>query len=407
MRILFSMTNLDLGGAQMFVMRLAEEMLRRGHEVYIFNHQPEWSNKEFQKSFSKKLKIISYADNFPPYFVWKINGLIHRFNTEYNFRNRFDEHKYRKTIEKYKFDIVHSQMFTSDRLIARITVEKGIPFVITTHGEYELNLNEGKMNFEAQARKCLDLAEMIVYTAEKNIEAIRSLVPENKPVRKISVGFDGTAIPKFKVSRESLGIAKDDFVIGMVARGIAEKGWNEAISMFHLIQHKYKGPRKVHFVLIGNGEELRELFDSKKTENMHLLQNFKNTMEYFSWVGEFDMGILLSYFKGESVPNSIIEYLYHGLPVLATPMGDIPEMISSPGGMAGEIVPLKSGKADFTQAADVIMKWLDQPEYFSQLIGNTAAAFQKFDMKNIASEYVAVYEEAINRFKSKITRTAD
>lgn len=404
MRILFSMTNLDLGGAQMFVMRLAEELLSRGHEIYVFNHQPEWSNKDFQKSFSKKLKIISYADNFPPYFIWKLNGLIHRFNNEYNFRNRLDEHKYRKTLAKYKFDIVHSQMFTSDRLIARVTVESGIPFVITTHGEYELNLNEGKMNFEAQARKCLDLAEVIVYTAEKNIEAIRSLIPVNKPVRKISVGFNGDSMTRFPVDRASLGIGKDDFVIGMVARGIAEKGWNEAIEMFHTLQREYKGPRKVHFILIGNGDELRELFESKRIPNMHLLQNFKHTMEYFSWVGLFDAGVLLSYFKGESVPNSIIEYLYHGLPVLATPMGDIQAMISSPVGMAGEMVPLKSGRADYVFAAATIKKWIEDPGLFNRLKNNTSAAFQKFEMKNIANQYLEVYEEAISRFRNKTGR---
>ena len=53
MRILLSLTNLDLGGAQMFVMRLAEEFITQGHEVFVFNHQPEWSNKDFQSSFSK------------------------------------------------------------------------------------------------------------------------------------------------------------------------------------------------------------------------------------------------------------------------------------------------------------------------------------------------------------------
>jgi glycosyltransferase involved in cell wall biosynthesis len=398
------MTNLDLGGAQMFAMRLAEELLSRGHEVYVFNHQPEWSNKDFQKSFSKKLKIISYADNFPPYFIWKLNGLIHRFNTEYNFRNRLDDRKYRQTLLKYKFDIVHSQMFTSDRLIARATVEHNIPFVITTHGEYELNIKEGKMNFEAQARKCLDLAELIVYTAEKNIEAIKTLIPQNKPVRKISVGFNGEAIQRYPVNRSMLGIGSDDFVIGMVARGIAEKGWNEAIEMYHLLQKEYKGHRKIHFVLIGNGQELKELFESKRTENMHLLQNFKNTIEYFSWVGIFDIGILLSYFKGESVPNSIIEYLYHKLPVLATPMGDIPEMISSPGGMAGEIVQLKDNKADYYSAAMIIKRWIENPDQYNNLKKNTTAAFEKFDMKHIATQYENVYEEAIERFKSKTKR---
>ena len=239
----------------------------------------------------------------------------------------------------------------------------------------------------------------MIYTAEKNIEAINTLINSNKPLRKILVGFNGEAIKKYHVNPATLGIKKEDFVIGMVARGIPEKGWNELIEMFLAIKKTYT-KRKIHLILIGNGEELKSLFQSKKTEDMHLLQFSKNPMEYFSWIAHFDMGVLLSYFKGESVPNSIIEYLYHGLPVLSTPMGDISKMISSSGGMAGQLVPLKDGKADVSAAVQILETWLDDPAYFNKLKDNTKAAFEKFKMANVAREYLEVYKEAIASFKN-------
>ena len=399
MRILFTTTNLDLGGAQMFIMRLAEELYDNGHEVYVYNHQPEWSNKEFLSSFSKKIKIISYTDNsLFLSLTWKLNGFLSRLNKNYAFRNWINERKFKKTLLKYKFDIINSQMYTADSLNAKIAAPLQVPFVITTHGEYELNFSHGNSDFDTEAKHCIDSASAVIYTAEKNIEAIHTLINSNKPLRKILVGFNGEAIKKYHVNPATLGIKKGDFVIGMVARGIPEKGWNELIEMFLAIKKTYT-KRKIHLILIGNGEELKSLFQSKKTEDMHLLQFSKNPMEYFSWIAHFDMGVLLSYFKGESVPNSIIEYLYHGLPVLSTPMGDISKMISSSGGMAGQLVPLKDGKADVSAAVQILKTWLDDPAYFNKLKDNTKAAFEKFKMANVAREYLEVYKEAIASFK--------
>ena len=401
MRILFSTTNLDLGGAQMFIMRLAEELNDKGHEVFVYNHQPEWSNKDFLSSFSKKIIIINYSDNrFLLSLTWKLNGFFSRINKRFSFRNWINERKYKRTLLRYNFDIINSQMYMADSLNAKIATVLGIPFVITTHGEYELNFSHGDLDFDKLARRCLSTASAVIYTAEKNIEAIRSLISQGTPVRKILVGFNGDAIKKYDVDPATLGIRNGDFVIGMVARGIPEKGWNELIEMFVRLKESY-AKRNLHLILIGNGDYLKQLFHSKKIDGMHLLQFSKDPLEYFSWIAHFDMGVLFSYFKGESVPNAVIEYLYHGLPVLSTSMGDINKMIFSENGLAGEVMPLKNGKADIDIALHIVKKWLDDPEYFNQLKSNTKAALEKFRMENVAKEYLEVYTEAIEHYRIK------
>lgn len=385
----------------MFVMRLAEELHSQGHDIYVYNHQPEWSNKKFLSSFSGKIKVFSYSKNpFIIFMTWKINGLVSKFDKNFNFRDRFSRWSFRRIIRKYKFDVINSQSVGSDLITSVVAPEMRVPFVITNHGEYEMYLDGKKKNFEQDATKTLSLAESVIYTAEKNIEAIRPLLQTGKPVRKISIGFNGDVIKRYTVDIDSLGIGDNDFVIGMLARGIPEKGWEEAIKMFSLLKSE-KLSRKIHFVMIGNGEQLKELFERNKMDGLHLLQSFTNTMEYFSWLSFFDAGILLTHFKGESVPNAIIEYLYHGLPVLATPIGDISHMISSPDGMAGEIVEIKDGKADFKMAATIIKRWIEEPEYLELLKRNTKEAFTKFDMKFIASEYLEVYNKAIVSYQSR------
>ena len=398
MRVLFSLTNLDLGGAQMFVMRLAEELSLMGHEVFVYNHEPEWSNKDFQSSFSKKIKIISYTDKNIPFIIWKINAVLKKINPKIAFRDWLNTRYFKNTLLKYKFDIINSQMYEADLYNARVALPLGIPFVITTHGEYELNFSNKGKGFVDEAKHNLASAQAVIYTAQKNIDAIHSLLSEKKPVYKIIVGFNGDTVTQYKIDPSALGIKEEDFVIGMVARGIPEKGWKEAMEMFKMLKKSYT-KRKIHLVLIGNGEELKSLYESNRIEDMHLLQFTKNTLEYFSWIKYFDAGMLLSYFMGESVPNAIIEYLYFNVPVIATPMGDIKEMITSPNGMAGDIVPLKNGRADTDYAVDVLKKWLDDPAYYASLKNKTSKAFEKFNMRKIASEYLKVFEEVISKVK--------
>jgi glycosyltransferase involved in cell wall biosynthesis len=396
MRILFSLTNLDLGGAQMFAMRLAEELSLMGHEVFVYNHEPEWSNKDFQSSFSKKVKIICFTDKYNPFIIWKINAVLKKINPKITFRNWLNTRYFKNTLLKYRFDIINSQMYEADLYNARVALPLGIPFVITTHGEYELNFSNKDKGFVDEAKHNLASARAVIYTAQKNIDAIHTLLAEKKPVYKIIVGFNGDNVAQYKVDPTALGIKEGDFVIGMVARGIPEKGWKEAMEMFKMLKKSYT-KRRIHLVLIGNGEELKALYEKNRIEDMHLLQFTKNTLEYFSWIKYFDAGMLLSYFMGESVPNAIIEYLYFNVPVIATPMGDIKEMISSPNGMAGELVPLLNGRADTAFAVDVLKKWLDDPAYYASMKSNTSKAFEKFNMRKIATEYLKVFEEVVSK----------
>ncbi len=398
MRILFSMTNLDLGGAQMFVMRLAEELSSQGHEVFVYNHMPEWSNMDFQKSFSNSITTLSYEDKHSSFLTWKINAIIKKVKPDFIFRNWLNEKYYKKVLQKYKFDVISSQMYYADKLNAKVAVPLHVPFVVTTHGEYELNFSNHFEDFDKEAKNCLASAQAVIYTAQKNIDAIQSLLSKDKPVHKIIVGFNGDAITRFPVNPAALGIKKGDFVLGMVARGIPEKGWDEAIETFLKLRERNKSV-PIHLIMIGNGEDMKKLYEQKKVENLHLLQFTTNTIEYFSWIQYFDAGLLLSYFKGESVPNTIIEYLYFGVPVIATGMGDIKEMITSPSGMAGEIIPLKNGKADTDIATAAIQKWIDDREYYNMLKSKTKPAFEKFNMKKIAAQYMEVFREASGQKK--------
>ena len=59
---------------------------------------------------------------------------------------------------------------------------------------------------------------------------------------------------------------------------------------------------------------------------------------------QFDVCILPTYFKNESTPNSLIEYLTCGKPVISTNYVEIPNMMEFDNKIAGRLINLKNGK---------------------------------------------------------------
>jgi glycosyltransferase involved in cell wall biosynthesis len=74
-------------------------------------------------------------------------------------------------------------------------------------------------------------------------------------------------------------------------------------------------------------------------------------------------------------------------------------MISSPQGMAGEIIPFANGKADPVFAAETLQRWIEEPAVYASVKKNTSGAFEKFNMKKIASQYLNVFKEVIDQYR--------
>lgn len=381
----------------MFVLRLATELRSRGMEVAVYDHAPEWSNKALVKNFSRKIPVLSYSSN--PVFrflLWRVNGLLSRMGYKHNIRNAYNARQFKKLIRKGRFDVVNSQMYTADLMTAR-QKNKDFTFVVTTHGEYELRKQTNHEQYsEVEFDFILKKTDALIYTTSRNYEAVAPYLHPEIPVKKIYVGFSEPSTSGTAISPETIGIHKDDFVIGQVARGIMEKGWEECISAYKLIR-KNNSDKKIHLVLIGTGKELKSLYEKEKTEGIHLLQLDADPLQYYQWLKRFDAGLLLSYFKGESVPNVVIEYLYNNIPVLATAMGEIPQMITTENGNAGEIVPFKNGKADTQFVYDRINYWLKNPAYYQKMKSQSTMAFEKFKIAKIADQYIELFQSLIEK----------
>ena len=176
----------------------------------------------------------------------------------------------------------------------------------------------------------------------------------------------------------------------MVSRGIAEKGWQVAIDAFQQLNNN-----KTHLVLTGSSDYITSLKEKYKAEKrIHFTGHADNPI---NWINIFDVGLLPSTYPSESLPTVIIEYLYCGIPVIASDAGEIVNMTGQGVYPAGIIVPIKNGKVDVGQFSHAMSSYIDNKELYNRHKENAASCYQMFDMNKCVKAYTQVYEQAINQ----------
>lgn len=263
--------------------------------------------------------------------------------------------------------------------------------VITMHGMYELMPSK-------QIDELLPILEhevdRIVYTAEKNLTPF----PESFRVRKNLVRIDNALEikPVQPVARTDLGIAPDDFVLCLVSRAMAEKGWDEAIASVRAAQ--YLCERRLHLILIGEGTEFDRLRDSHASTTIHFLGFKPNIRDYFAMA---DMGFLPSRFKGESFPLVLIDCLFAGKPVLASAVGEIPEMLRTETGLAGAVFALNDFQIPIDALAKLVAKLSTDTYIYQEMVARVPHAAAKFDTAVMVQKYAEVYRHALHTYEGK------
>src|SRR5687767_12366456 len=104
MNICFSLSNLELGGAQVFVARLASALAAdESHRIFIYDHQPELRNKQLTSTISSKVKIQSYSEHRSGrWLVWKMNALLARLGVTKGFKHWLNKKRFRSFLAKNK-----------------------------------------------------------------------------------------------------------------------------------------------------------------------------------------------------------------------------------------------------------------------------------------------------------------
>lgn len=174
-----------------------------------------------------------------------------------------------------------------------------------------------------RARLTFPLSRVIVSNSHAGLKAYR--VPRPKGI-VIHNGFDFSRLAGVRdadIVRNELGIATD-YVVGMVASFCKQKDYP---TFYKAAQQILSGRRDITFVAIGS------YTDSEKSAGMV----DENLRPYFRFLGKrgsvesyinvMDVGVLATFTEG--IPNSVMEFMALGKPVVATIGGGTEELVTT------------------------------------------------------------------------------
>lgn len=391
--ILFVMNTLRPGGAEMFVLRLAK-YLSSSFDIHIYSCLSHQDSPEFIGQFENTVRVQWLNDipaelpKWKEWLFWKSNALasvigIQGFYSKLkqNERKRY----FQRELKNRNIKIINSSETHSDAFaINYLKHHFGIPVVVTLHSAYNKEnwgVGDFQKRFFENALNVLGGADSILYTAEANLEIFKQLRNYSGPQpEKVYLGY----VPiKTHSIRADLGIPKDAFVVSMMARGIPEKGWQQAIEAFFEL---LKQVPNSYLLLIHTDTPFLSDLKNKyaTTEQIQFLGYLENPANVLA---SSDCSILPSHFP-ESLPYAITESLACGTPVFATPIAEIPEMLKTNIGFAGNLIPFNSDNvADSKKLAELLVELASSTSLRKELRQRAEKAFQKFSMEACGSRY--------------------
>ncbi|HEY9178996.1 MAG TPA: glycosyltransferase family 4 protein [Flavipsychrobacter sp.] len=397
MNIILASEVIHPGGAETFILRLSQALHKKGHNVSVLVFYNHMLNRELCKILAPDVEIVP-ADIPAAGLLGKLDGLLFRLGVDYSIRNIFIRSTLRRLIKKQKTNIIHSHLLKVDKLCLDVAATEDIPVVNTIHGDYLQFFEKTRkgiaiplLNYMQKAKSNLGKLAAVVCISDKQVSFFEKEFPQEtkNKLSKIYNGYEGNITAQPAELKKQLGITDGDFVFGMVSRGIREKGWQVTIDAFLHLNNA-----NTHLVLTGSGDYITSLKDKYKEEKrIHFTGHADNPI---NWINIFDAGLLPSTYPSESLPTVIIEYLYCGIPVIASDAGEIVNMTGQDNHPAGIIVPVHNGKVDVLQFSHAMNSYVDNKELYSIHKENAGKCYQMFDMDKCVSAYMHVYEDAIN-----------
>lgn len=279
----------------------------------------------------------------------------------------------RRLIAVHKPDILQTHSVKSHFLIRLTGACRQYPWIAFHHGYTWTDL---KVLFYNQLdRWSLPASTRVVTVCRPFASALERL-----GVRKDQIAIQHNAVNAFKpVSEETvsslrreLGITPDTQVLLNVGRLSREKGQADLVKALAVLR-KDGRERKLRLLLVGDGPDRRRL---------ERLASASGLSESITFVGhQFDVApfytladLMVVPSGTEGSPNALLEAMAAGLPIVATAVGGIPEIVSNTN------AALLVRKHDHLGLAEAIARLLDNRELREQLsrtARNTAPAYSR------------------------------
>jgi len=375
---IFTVTEtLVAGGAEWFALRLSHALQQQGHLLFVFVLRPDLMDQRLIAKFGD-LSIVHLP-------LWQIKAavfadrVLNKVFQKSFFVEALNARFLKKKIKDFHPDALHSHLIPSDAAVMKANKKTKIPHITTVHGDYIQAVKKNHQRRISIIKKLIPALDHIAVISEEQVTILKERFRESS--EKLKKIYNGYPLP------EAMPPAKErtHFTFGMIARGIPEKGWKQAVEAFSKIEDQ---DFRLH--LYGESEYLDMLRTEIKDERI-IFGGF--TDHPLDVIAGIDVGLLPTYYASESLPTTVIEYLAMGKPVIATNVGEIERMLETDAGIAGIVIKENDPKKMTAPLHEAMMHLAGNDDCYSKAADCCTEAFKKFSMQRCVNEYLSLYNK--------------
>ncbi|MCR4337677.1 MAG: glycosyltransferase [Candidatus Omnitrophica bacterium] len=293
-------------------------------------------------------------------------------------------------IRDEKIDIVHTHNYKSDMVGYFAARLAGVPVVATAHGFTDTNHTVSL--YERLDRWVLNRFDHVVVVTDK---LLRHLSPQKRHV--IANGIDTELFyfssDRRQSARHRFGFDPQNIVVGIVGRLSKEKNQSLLLKSAAVLAKQYP---QLRVLLIGGGPEEENLRRLIQELNITSIVRFTGILSNLEDIyPAMDVFVLSSLTEG--VPLTILEAMASHVPVVATSVGGIDELMEDQ--KTGLL--LKSFAVE--ELVDKIRLLIEDQSLHQKITANADLSVRtKFSLKEMIQQYKKIYEDSISRASSSV-----
>jgi len=360
-RVAYIFPALPVGGAEKQLALLLDHLDRSRYVPYVCCLFKEGAIAEKIRRGGVEVTLIGLGTVYDVRAVWKLRAYL----------------------AQRRIDIVQTCLFGFDLFANCAARLAGVPAVISTR-------RERAVWKRLRHRTAQSMANFFVHMIVANSAAVKEFVmaQEGVPADKVAVIYNGIEPSDYQYAgsaaavREELSIAPDRTVIATVSNFGALKGHSHLIRAAALVRARV--PQAL-FLFVGAGPCMSDAVACAKASGVEDMVRFAGLREDIGRVlAACDLFAFPSLTEG--FPNAVLEALCAGVPVVATRVGGIPEMIEH--GVDGVLVPPQDPEA---LAREIVRLCHEKERARALAARGREKAGKYFSAEHMASAYGRLY----------------
>jgi glycosyltransferase involved in cell wall biosynthesis len=367
LRILQIVPSLGIGGAEMMATHLTLGLAKRGHTVGVASlYAPEAS----------ELDELLATEGIRVWYLGKRPGIDLRIWPRLT-----------RVLAEFQPDVAHSHLGILHYVLPPLLRRRPPLMVNTVHSLAD----KETLCWSRWSNRLAFRVGLVPVSVSTAVAASLEAMYGVKDCRHIANGIDVSPYRQAGAARQQWrtreGFDANDVLIVCVARLKAVKNHRMLLQAFAAANSARNGSARL--LLLGEGplrQELeglaRELGIERRTHFMGLRKDVSEAL------AAADCFVLSSHWEGN--PLSVMEAMAAGLPVVATQVGGIPELVET--GVHGMLTPPRDAAA-MARALDLVAERRDLRAAWGQAAKMRAA--ESFDIERMVDNYASLYQESV------------